>query len=440
MRITNEQDAYQSIGITKEELREGDIIFETDFRSNTHGLHQAIRFGQTLQAWLFPRGHKETVHAAVIVCANDLPGKPLQVVEVVGKGIRTKNIEDLAPCTFFVLRSSLDPFSQEVARTAYFMYKYLRKNEQGLKQEELIDYPVKTTKKSVAHRVPGDGTVISGPTGFRHAGSGVGMLFSQRKILKNEGVVVPALPEVLEDDVVIGPPSGLTRQDIVSAPASIGRRGHGVNATPPVTYSRVKAMGSLIIPLQYLFPDIFKEADRQVTAESFCSMFVIECMQIAQSRLDLKNPIKLGAHSTPRSLEDYLTTHPDFSLHVIPSKGVDIVPVILDVMLREEIDRQKGSQNALEQIAGCQADDEMTLLATADFRDNSPFNIALVVLNRVLPILNFPESVLTQARLFGMGKRLILGDTVKNLANELLSSEQKYDVDTWADHDIDFKM
>lgn len=413
------KESYRAIGILKEELCVGDVIFETDYRANTHLLHRAFRIGQMLQGLFFPSGHKETVHAAVIARADDIAGAPLRVVEVIGKGIKIRSIDELSPCTHFVLRSSKENFAAVLGRTAYYMYKYLR-------TRELESAPLKPPQVAP---ISEEDTVISGPTGFRHVTSGLEGLIAARKALKFEAD---------QPNMVISGPTGFAPHERVGASSAASNQGNGVNATRQMTYSTMKAVSSIFIPLDSLFPDIYKGTRREVSSESFCSMFIIECMQIAEATCNLDNPISIGPTSSPRSLEDYLRNHPDFSLHIIPKKGENISSLILDTVLRDEIDRQISSQYPVEIDAGLNANHKLASLMTRlnlndahsiEYLDANPFDVVLVILSEVLPYLNYPESVLSVTRLFGMGASLIKSDAAKQLSSDLLPPEESFDGD-----------
>jgi len=210
----------------------------------------------------------------------------------------------------------------------------------------------------------------------------------------------------------------------------------------------MKAVSSIFIPLDSLFPDIYKGTRREVSSESFCSMFIIECMQIAEATCNIANAINIGPTSSPRSLEDYLRNHPDFSLHIIPKKGENISSLILDTVLRDEIDRQMSSEIPAEIDAGLNANHKLASLMTRlnqndarsiEYLDINPFDVVLVILSEVLPYLNYPESVLSVSRLFGMGASLIKSQAVKKLASDLLPPEQAMDEDILALPNIELK-
>jgi hypothetical protein len=411
-------EAYQAIGITREDLRENDIIFVTDYRENAHLLHQAIRFGQYLQRLYYPAGHSQSVHAAIVTRATDLPNQPLKFVEVIGEGIRADDIDKLPPCTLFVLRPTDKEFAEELGRTAYFMYKYLRKPARE-KPPELANEVVQAPAKKPS---AGDDLAISGPTGFRHVGKGIETLFQQKKQPSAEG-----------NDMVVSGPSGFRAA------------GHGINSTPILAYSPLRAVGSLVIPLGALFPGIFR-ADTVVSADSFCSMFVIECMQIAQAKLGRIKYIDISSCSTPRSFESYLKHHPDFSLHIIPR---DNPSIILDTVLMEEIERQKSSQYDYEKQAGLAAEkllqslQDLLVLNNGNsevYPEASTFDIVAIVLSRILPVLNYPDAVFAESKMFGMGKSCIKGEKVRDLAVKLIDPRQNQ-VDFYNDRgEVEFKM
>ncbi len=399
------QELYQAIGIIPEELRAGDIILETDFRDKPDVIHKAIRVGQFMQSAFFKLGHRQSVHAAIIVQANDVQGRPLKIVEVVGKGILSHDINYLKKCTYYVLRSKNEKFALETARIAYFMYKYLRDHPAPekpavLKADEIVlsapsgfKHVVKGSKNS---KIDPDDFVLSAPSGFRHVASGAA-----------------ALEEV----------------PFVSRPTGFAQRGHEHR----VKYSQSDAALSVLISYELLFSKVFS-TDNMVSTDTFCSKFVIECMQLAQNHLKMGQYVHLEKRSSPRSLEDYLKRHDDFTWHVIAKNNEKVSGLILEILI-EEIEKQKAASNPVVRKAGEFAEGllrdlssrlGLTACSLDSMQDVSDFDRIAVLLSRVLPVLKWPEAVRSQLQVYGLGLHLLNSERVANLAERLFIPQMNY--------------
>lgn len=393
------QELYQAIGIMPIELRAGDIILETDFRDKPDVIHKAIRVGQFMQSAFFKLGHRQSVHAAIIVQANDIVGRPLKIVEVVGKGILSHDIDQLKKCTYYVLRSKNEKFAEETSRIAYFMYKYLR------------DHPA--PEKPAAPKP--DEIVVSAPSGFKHVLKG-----SKNAVVDSDDFVLSAPSNFRH--VATGA-AALESAPFVSRPTGFTQRGHEHR----VKYSQSDAALSVVISYELLFSKVFN-TENMVSTDTFCSKFVIECMQLAQNHLKLGQYVHLEKRSSPRSLEDYLKRHPDFTWHVIAKNNEKVSGLILEILV-EEIEKQKTASNPVVRKAGEVADgllsDVSVRLGLTEcgmnlIKDVSDFDRIAVLLSRVLPVLNWPEAVRTQLQVYGLGLHLLKSDRVINLADRLL--------------------
>ena len=393
------QELYQAIGIMPIELRAGDIILETDFRDKPDVIHKAIRVGQFMQSAFFKLGHRQSVHAAIIAQAEDIPGRPLKIVEVVGEGILCHDLSYLKKCTYYVLRSKNEKFAEETARIAYFMFKYLR------------DHPA--PEKPAAPKP--DEIAVSAPTGFKHVVKGS----------KNANVDA--------DEFAISAPSNfrhvasgaavLKNDSFVSRPSGFARRGHEHS----VKYSQSDAALSVVISYELFFSHVFNTKD-MVSTDTFCSKFVIECMQLAQDHLKLGHYVHLEKRSSPRSLEDYLKRHPDFTWHVIAKNNEKVSGLILEI-LSEDIEKRKTASNPVVRKAGEFADGLLRDLSSRlgltecgfdRIPDVSDFDRIAVLLSRVLPVLTWPEAVRTQLQVYGLGLHLLKSERVAVLAERLL--------------------
>jgi len=402
------QEVYQAIGIMPIELRAGDIILETDFREKPDVIHKAIRVGQFMQSAFFKLGHRQSVHAAIIVQADDVVGRPLKIVEVVGKGILSHDLEHLKKCTYYVLRSKNEKFAEETSRIAYFMFKYLR------------DHPA--PEKPAAPKA--EDIVVSAPSGFRHVVKGS----------KNANVDA--------DDFAISAPSNfrhvasgavaLETDSFVSRPTGFAQRGHEHR----VKYSQSDAALSVVISYELLFSKVFN-TENMVSTDTFCSKFVIECMQLAQNHLKLGQYVHLEKRSSPRSLEDYLKRHPDFTWHVIAKNNEKVSALILEILV-EEIGNQKTASSPVVQKAGETADallrDISSRLGLTEcglnlIQDVSDFDRVAVLLSRVLPALNWPEAVRSQLQVYGLGMHLLKSERVAILAERLLGEAPRLQED-----------
>lgn len=375
----------KSIGMTPQKLRPGDILFETDFREKTHALHKTIRTGQFLQSSSFPDGHRQSVHVLIVVQADDAKDKPLKVVEVVGKGVRLLELSDLKKCTYFVSRSLCEDFGREYARVAYFMYKYLRDHPGNREKSPSVKPITKIT----------DDVEVSRPSGFKHVATGSSL---------EQCVAAEVLNR--ESELRISKPSNFTV------------KGSGQQ----IQYSRVKAALSILIPYNEPFPEKFKK-EICVSLNNFCSMFVIECMQLTQDSLGLKDYIRLQKESSPRSLEDYLKNHDGFSFHVIPKDHEVLVQSVLVDILHAEIKRMKSSNELDDQKKGKAAESQLEYLLElfwATQNNFCDFDKMAVVLSRTLPLLGWPESVLKETRVFGLGNQVLESKDLKEIANVLL--------------------
>lgn len=404
MQADTKQD-FQPIGITPADLRPGDVIFETDHRDKPDMIHKSIRVGQWLQHPLFNQGHRQSIHAAMIVKAE---GNKIKYVEVIGDGIFCKELTEMKKFTYYVMRPTNADFAAEMGRIAFFMYKYLH----AAPRPERVDPDALVVSKPVGFRhvatgnaaKAGEGTrhtpvalrhdgdvEISEPSGFQH---------------KSSGAALPQPADALEFAAIDAMP--------ISRPLSSAVRGSGEQ----LQYSQVKAALSILIPYDQIFPGLFK-TECKVSLSNFCSMFVIECMQLAQANLNMGEYVRLEKRSSPRHLEDYLKRHGDFRSLVLPKDHQTVAQQVLE-LLKVEIEKLKTSTDPAQHLLAKNAECNVTFLQNALPKNMSGFDLAAVILNRTLPILNWPDSLIEKTRVFGLGHIILKSEDLARMVNILL--------------------
>lgn len=200
---------------------------------------------------------------------------------------------------------------------------------------------------------------------------------------------------------------------------------------------------------------------KDVTRNTFCSKFVIECIQVAIERLlsregtteeekkRIRNYFHLEKTSTPKAFEHYLAKQEGFKLYVIPAYNKDVYAIVMVAILRDELFKQKGAKSQKTSSKAKVARKELNRLsdllsqhkALDDkvMNDVTDLDILAAIMQRVTPLLNHKSDLWSKTKKFGLEKTLMKDERITELGSLLFEEHTPSALHDFDYDEIDFK-
>ncbi len=368
----------RSIALNLNQLEPGDIIIVTDTRNSTTVVNTLIRGAQKAQELLFDKGHHEGVHAA-IVARDDLGA--LKIVDVTGKGILCKDIEEKYSYNMFVYRCGRKDIAMKAAEVAYEAFKlYSKKKGQ----------PVASDGEKQSTSSDSDETIEAKK-------EDADLQKPQREINYSRGMTVHAM------------------------------------VFPVLLFSHHFNSEALTLDTfcSKFVIECFQVAQHKLAKTSD-----------PVARGELMKYIYLEKTSTVKSLENYLIKHKDFCGFILPAQQKIIYSLLIKGIMVGEIFTQKGSSKTRERATTAYKiyNDMAKKIATEHLLERADikhFDLALLVMREVFKYLPDKSKILAKAYEFGFEEEMLLDPRLTELY--LQNFETREPVDMYGEG-FDFKF
>jgi len=361
----------KSIALNLKQLEPGDIIIVTDTRDSTTVVNTLIRSAQYAQHLLFNKGHHEGVHAAIV--ARDELGA-LKIVDVTGKGILCKDIEEKYSYNMFVYRCGRKDLAMKAAEVAYEAFTLYHKKK---------DQPA-----SINGDKPGTSSDSGSDEAIDTSHEDAELKKPQRQINYSRGMTVHAMVF----PVLVLP--------------------HHFNSE---SLTLDTFCSKFVI-------ECFQVAQHRLAKTS----------DVALGE-EIRQYVYLEKTSTVKSLENYLIKHKGFCNYIVPSQQKNIYSILIKGIMAGEIFHQKGSAKTRERaIKAEKVFNDMTKKIAAehllDRDDIKHFDLAVLVMREVFKHLPDTSKILTTAYEYGFEEEMLQDSRLTELYLQCFETREAVDM------------